>query len=73
MSDFTPKSPLLMNAADVTALQIECARLTKANAELRKALERSLEVLEFAYMNAPKQPKEIAEARKALANSSEGE
>ena len=36
------------------------------NAALVNALWASVEVMEFAYMNAPKQPKEIEKARKAL-------
>lgn len=41
------------------AAEARCARL-------EKALEAALEVMEFAYMNAPKQPKEIGIARAAL-------
>lgn len=33
---------------------------------LVKALDRAIEVMEFAYMNLPAQPKEISEAREAL-------
>ena len=41
-------------------------RASNNHKALVEALERSLEVMEFAYMNAPKQPKEIEEARAVL-------
>ena len=34
--------------------------------ELAAALERSIEVIEFAYMNTPKQPREIEQANTVL-------
>ena len=39
------------------------------NLELVGALDKSLEVMEFAYMNAPEQPKEIEIARAALSRA----
>lgn len=41
----------------------EVARLIAAAPELLDIAERMMEVLEFAYMGAPEQPKEIAQYR----------
>jgi hypothetical protein len=43
------------------------ARLIAAAPDMHDALERLLEVAEFAYMNAKEQPREFAAARAALA------
>ena len=48
-------------------LQDEITRLWYDVDRLRWALEAALEVMEFAYMGAPDQPKEIELARAALA------
>ena len=45
------------------------ARLIAAAPDLLVTLHRCVEVLEFAYMNAPNQPKEIAEARTVIAKA----
>lgn len=53
---------------DVVAIGLDKAtahRIAAVN-EMERALENALEVIQFAYMNAPKQPKEIAEIRAAL-------
>ena len=42
------------------------AHKVKSYDALVEALEAAVEVMEFAYMSAPKQPKEIANARAAL-------
>lgn len=45
---------------------IRAAQLRDAIEDLTSALERCVEVIEFAYMKAEKQPKEIAAARAAI-------
>ena len=45
------------------------ARLIAAAPELLEALERAIEAIEFAYMNAPEQPKEIAAGKSAIAKA----
>lgn len=49
------------------------ARLIAAAPELLEALHKAVEVMQFAYMNAPEQPKEIAESLKAIAKAEGGE
>ena len=51
---------------DMDEAQNEILKLEATNAALVEALEAAVEVMEFAYMNAPKQPGEIAKARAAL-------
>lgn len=60
-------------AEEITALRGDLdAALARAEAaearvaELEAALTDALEVMEFAYMNASKQPKEIIQVRAAL-------
>lgn len=45
------------------------ARLIAAAPDLLAALQRSLEVMQFAYMSAPTQPREIERARAAIAKA----
>ena len=54
-------------------LKVHCAQLEQKyikleaiNADLITALDSAVEVMEFAYMSAPKQPRQIAEARTAI-------
>lgn len=48
----------------------EILRLRAEREKMVRALERCVEVIEFAYMNAPEQPKELAEARSLLSQVS---
>ena len=43
--------------------------LLTERADMLAALHRCVEVMEFAYMNAPAQPKEIAQARAVIAKA----
>ncbi len=45
---------------------VEIVRAVNSHAALVEALEGAIEVMEFAYMKAERQPKEIAKARAAL-------
>lgn len=49
--------------------EIANARLIASAPDLLDACERALEVIEFAYMNAPTQPKEILQLRAAIAKA----
>lgn len=53
----------------LSLMQIERARTQSLDAlwtEVIEVLDRSIEVMQFAYMNAPKQPPEIAQALAVL-------
>ena len=57
---------LLELVKDYAEATVRIRELMATNAALVEAMEAAVEAMEFAYMNAPKQPKEIEKARAAL-------